>query len=100
MPAIATENNLSTGADGYPASLPIGPFTSTITFAGRRVQWRGVTVYNDHPSRTTHHGLRTVKATQSTPSTMFFEGHPVAFEGDLLDDNDTIAPLAGNTSFG
>jgi len=100
MPAIATENNLSTGADGYPPSLPIGPFTSTITFSGKRVQWRGVTVYNDHPSHTTHHGLRTVKAVQSTPSTMFFEGYPVAFEGDKLDDNDTIAPLAGNTSFG
>jgi hypothetical protein len=28
------------------------------------------------------------------------EGNPIAFEGDLLDDNDKIAPLAGNTSFG
>lgn len=100
MPAIATEQNLSTGADGYPASLPIGPFTSTVTFGGRRLQWRGITVYNDHPSTTTHHGLRTVSAVQATPNTMFFEGHPLAFEGDKLDDNDRIAPLIGNTSFG
>ena len=100
MPAIATENNLSTGADGYPPSLPIGPFTSTVTFANRRLQWRGVTVYNDHPNRVTHHGSRTVRLSQNTPSTMFFEGNPIAFEGDFLEDNDTIAPLAGNTSFG
>jgi len=100
MPAIATENNLSTGACGQTPTLPIGPFTSTVTFAGRKVQWRGVTVYNDHPDRVTHHGSRTVKTAQSTASTFFFENHPVAFEGDLIDDNDAIAPLAGNTSFG
>jgi hypothetical protein len=100
VPAIATENNLSTGVCGQTPTLPIGPFTSTVTFAGRKVQWRGVTVYNDHPDRVTHHGSRTVKTAQTTPSTFFFENHPVAFEGDLLDDNDTIAPLSGNTSFG
>ena len=100
MPAIATENNYSTNADGGGGpSLPIGPFTSTCTFGGRRISWRGVTVYNDHPSNPTHHGSRTIKASQSTPSTIFFENHPIAFEGDKLDDNDTIAPLAGNTSF-
>ena len=100
MPAIATENNLSTGACGHTPTLPIGPFTTTVTFAGRKVQLRGVTVYNDHPDLITHHGSRTVKLSQSTPSTMFFEGNPIAFEGDLLDDNDSIAPLNGNTSFG
>jgi hypothetical protein len=100
MPAIATENNRSTGACGKTPTLPIGPFTTTVTFAGRKVQWRGVTVYNDHPDLVTHHGSRTVKASQATPSTFFLEGHPVAFESDLLDDNDAIAPLEGNTSFG
>jgi hypothetical protein len=100
MPAIATEDNLSTGDCGQSPTLPIGPFTSTVSFAGRKLQWRGLTVYNDHPGRVTHHGLRTVKASQSTPSTMFFEGNPIAFEGDKIDDNDAIAPLAGNTSFG
>jgi hypothetical protein len=100
MPAIATENNRSTGACGKTPTLPIGPFTSTVTFSGRKVQWRGVTVYNDHPDLITHHGSRTVKASQATPSTFFLEGHPVAFESDLLDDNDAIAPLEGNTSFG
>ena len=100
MSAIATENNRSTGACGKTPTLPIGPFTSTVTFSGRKVQWRGVTVYNDHPDLITHHGSRTVKASQATPSTFFLEGHPVAFESDLLDDNDAIAPLEGNTSFG
>ena len=98
MPAIATENNLSTGACGKTPTLPIGPFTSTVTFAGRKVQWRGVTIYQDHPDLITHHGARTVK--DPGGSTMFFEGNPVALEGDLLDDNDAIAALEGNTSFG
>jgi uncharacterized Zn-binding protein involved in type VI secretion len=99
MPAIATENNLSTNADsGGGPSLPIGPFTSKTTLGGRRISWRGVTVYNDHPSNPTHHGARTI--VDPGGSTFFLEGHPVAFEGDKLQDNDTIAPLAGNTSFG
>jgi len=108
MPKVATENNKSTGADGYPGSMPIGPFTSTVTFGGYRLSWRGVTVYNDHPSLVTHHGLRTIKppAQQPTPSTFFFEGNPIAFVGDLLQDNDTISPndASGNpvdpTTFG
>ena len=102
MAAIATESNYSTNEPGGGgASLPLGPMTSaSCTFGGKRILWRGVTVYNDHPSNPTHHGSRTIKAVQSTPNTFFMEGNPVAFEGDLLDDNDTIAPLAGNTSFG
>ena len=74
--------------------------TSTVTFGGNKVSWRGVTVYQDHPDLVTHHGARTIKSSQSTPSTFFMEGNPVAFEGDLLDDNDAIDKLAGNTSFG
>ena len=99
MPPIATEDNLTTGIDGYPPSSPIGPMTSAnCTFGGKRILWRGITVYNDHPNtQVTHHGSRTIKA---VPSTFFMEGNPVAFEGDYLQDNDTIAPLAGNTSFG
>jgi uncharacterized Zn-binding protein involved in type VI secretion len=101
MAAIATESNLSTGIDGYPATLPIGPMTSAnCTFGGKKILWRGMTVYNPHPGLVTHTGLRTVKATQATPSTFFLEGNPVAFEGDVLDDGDTIAPLANNTSYG
>jgi hypothetical protein len=94
MPKVATENNKSTGADGYPGSMPIGPFTSKTKFGGYRLSWRGVTVYNDHPSVVTHHGLRTIKppSQQPTPSTFFFEGNPIAFVGDFLQDNDTISP--------
>ena len=98
MPAIATESNLSTGACGHTPTLPIGPFTSTVSFGNKRLSWRGVTVYQDHPDLVTHHGARTIK--DPGGSTMFFEGNPLAFEGDLLQDNDTIAPLEGNTSFG
>jgi hypothetical protein len=100
MPGLATEFNLSTGDCGQAPTLPIGPFTSTTTFGGGRLSWRGITVYNNHPGLTTHSGSRTIKATQATPSTMFFEGNPIAFEGDLLDDNDKISQLEGNTSFG
>ena len=100
MAAIATDKNKSTGACGKTPTLPIGPFTSTVTFGGNKVSWRGVTVYKDHPDLVTHHGARTIKSSQSTPSTFFMEGNPVAFEGDLLDDNDAIDKLAGNTSFG
>jgi uncharacterized Zn-binding protein involved in type VI secretion len=99
MPAVATESNYSTGQDGYPPSLPLGPMTSAnCTFMGKRLLWRGITVYNDHPNRVTHHGSRTI--VDPGNSTFFMEGNPIAFEGDYLQDNDTIAPLAGNTSFG
>jgi hypothetical protein len=101
MPAIATEENLSTGECGQPGTLPIGPFSSsTCTFGGKRLQFRGITVYNNHPTIVPHSGLRTVKAIQATPSTMFFEGNPVAFVGDLLDDNDKIKAVEGSTFFG
>lgn len=101
MPAVATESNLSTGDCGQAPTLPIGPMTSAnCTFGGKRLLWRGITVYNNHPGLTPHTGLRKIKETQATPNTFFMEGNPIAFEGDLLDDNDKIAPLAGNTSFG
>lgn len=100
MAAIATDKNKSTGACGHTPTLPEGPFTTTVTFGGNKVSWRGVTVYIDHPDLITHHGARTIKTDQAIPSTMFFEGHPIAFEGDLLEDNDAIDVLAGNTSFG
>lgn len=99
MPAIATESNYSTNADGGGgASLPLGPMTSAnCTFGGKRLLWRGITVYIDHPNNPTHHGSRKIV---DPGSTFFMEGNPVAFEGDSLQDGDTIAPLAGNTSFG
>ena len=101
MPAIATESNYSTGDCGQTPTLPIGPMTSAnCTFGGKRLLWRGITVYNNHPGGTTHSGSRTIKATQATSNTFFMEGNPIAFEGDLLQDGDSIAPLSGNTSFG
>lgn len=103
MSAIATEQNKSTGACGKTPTLPdtSQPMTSAnCTFGGRRILWRGLSVYLDHPDLITHHGSRTIKASQATPSTFFLEGNPIAFEGDLLDDNDAIDKLEGNTSFG
>lgn len=97
MPAFATEENLSTGACTKPPTTPIGPFTSTTTFGGKHLQWRGETVYEDHKGSVTHHGARKVK--DPGGSTIFFEGKPIAFVGDELDCHDTIAAGSG-TSFG
>lgn len=99
MAAIATESNLSTGDCGQAPTLPVGPMTSSnCTFGGKKILWRGVTVYANHPGLTPHSGLRTI--VDPGGSTFFMEGNPVAFEGDSLQDGDKIAPLAGNTSFG
>ena len=99
MPAIATEENLSTGDCGRTPTLPIGPYIVTATFGGKRIQIRGETVYNDHVGLPTHSGLRTVKSSQPTAGTMFFEHKPVAFVGDLLDDNDKNSDVQ-HTSYG
>lgn len=99
MPAVATESNPSTGACGQSPTLPVGPMTSAnCTFGGKRILWRGITVYQNHPGRVSHSGARTI--VDPGNSTFFMEGNPIAFEGDLLQDGDTIAPLPGNTSFG
>ena len=96
---IATEEHLTTGECGQTPTLPLGPMTSSsCTLGGRRLLWRGITVYNDHPGLTTHHGSRTI--VDPGGSTFYMEGNPVAFEGDSLQDGDKIAPLAGNTSYG
>lgn len=100
MAAVATESNLSTGDCGQAPTSPIGPMTSSnCTFGGKRILWRGITVYEVHPNvLVPHAGLRTI--VDPGGSTFFMEGNPVAFEGDSLQDGDKIAPLAGNTSFG
>lgn len=96
---VATEDNPSTGDCGRPPTMPIGPMTSSnCTLGGRRVLWRGITVYADHPPLVTHHGSRTI--VDPGGNTFFLEGNPVAFEGDSLQDGDKIALLAGNTSYG
>ena len=50
MSGIATESNYSTGDCGRPPTLPIGPMTSSsCTLGGKRILWRGITVYESHP---------------------------------------------------
>ena len=81
----------------YTDEAKILTFTNC-TFGGKRILWRGITVYESHPPLVTHSGSRTI--VDPGGSTFFLEGNPVAFEGDSLQDGDKIAPLAGNTSYG
>jgi len=91
MPAVATEINASVNEPGGGGpSTPLGPFTSTVTFGGYRLCWRGVTQYNPHPHNPSHSGKRLI--IDPGQNTLFFENHPIAYVGDALQDGDTISP--------
>lgn len=97
MPAIAVEQKQSTGHGCWQPTQPIGPFTTTSTFGGKRVQLRGVTIYQPHTCGVTTHADSLRKIVDPGGSTFFLEGKPVAFLGDMIQCGDMVAGGAEST---
>lgn len=96
MASIALEGFYSTGHDGWPPTQSVGPYTTTSYIGGKRIQLRGITMYEAHKKTI---GKSDVWHTQSERyvvdpggSTFFFEGMPMAMVGDPIADGDHIAP--------
>lgn len=91
MPAIALEENTSTGHGCFPPTQPIGPYANASVRAnGKRIQIRGKTMYAPHTcNKTTHSGGQRVVLGDSG-STIFISGEPVAMVGDPIACGDRI----------
>jgi uncharacterized Zn-binding protein involved in type VI secretion len=90
MSGIATELHLSTGHDGFPPTLPQGPYTTKSYINGVRIQLKNVTMYKPHTKGVvTHHDAERLVIGGS--SKFYLEGIQVARIGDRLADGDAIA---------
>ena len=91
MPAIALEENVSTGHGCWPPTGSIGPYANaTVRANGKRIQIRGKTLYAPHTcNKTTHSGNQRM-VLGDEESTIFISGEPVAMVGDLIACGDRI----------
>lgn len=97
MPAIALEENVSTGHGCFPPTQSIGPYANASVKAnGKRIQIRGKTMYAPHTcNKTTHSGGQRMVLGDSG-STIFISGEPVAMVGDLIACGDRIGKGSPN----
>ena len=93
MPAIALEGQLSTGHGCWPPTPCIGPYSSTVRINGKRVQLKGVSMYESHTcNKVTHPSQnRHVIADPEKEDTIFIEGIAAAMIGDLIECGDRVA---------
>lgn len=98
MPAIAVQGGKSTGHGCFPPTPDIGPYTTTSFFGDKAMQIRGETKYADHScGRSTHPS--TARVIKPQPSTLFFEGKPIAFIGDELTDTGDFVGKGSPSAF-
>lgn len=96
MAAVALENKLSTGHDGFPPTRAIGPYTTKSFINGLKVQLKDYTKYDTHCSgRTCHYPDERI--TSSGSSTFYLEGKQVCRIGDSLACGDVISEGSSNT---
>lgn len=96
MPAIATEDNRSTGHECYPPTLPVGPYSTKTRINGKFVQLKNVTQYRPHTcNRTTHAGMQRLVTGGS--STVRIEGYDAVRIGDQIACGDIVGIGSRNT---
>ena len=93
MASVVLEGQAPAGTDGYPPSLPKGPYTTTAFFNGKPIQLRGVTEYTGHGPVKHGEGRKIV----DKASTFFMEGSGVAITGDEIDCGDLTGPGSTDT---
>lgn len=95
MPAIALENQISTGHGCFPPTQCVGPYSSTVRINGKLVQLRGISRYIQHTcGKVTHptNGRIVVEGS----ATIFVEGIPVVRIGDLIACGDRVGKGSDN----
>lgn len=96
MPAIATEQNPSTGHDCFPPTNAIGPYSTRTRINGKYIQLKGVTMYAAHTCNKTTHPPEQRKVIEGS-DTIKVEGIAVARIGDMIACGDAVAKGSDNT---
>lgn len=95
MPAIALENQLSTGHGCFPPTNCIGPYSSTVRINGKLVQLKGISRYIQHRCGNTTHTTEGRIVVEGS-ATIFVEGIAVVRIGDLIACGDRVARGSDN----
>lgn len=96
MPAIATEQNPSTGHDCFPPTSAIGPYSTRTRINGKYIQLKGITMYAPHTCGKTTHTPEQRKVIEGS-SNITVEGKPVVRIGDLIACGDAVSKGSDNT---
>jgi len=89
MPAIALENQISTGHGCFPPTGSVGPYTSTVKINGKFIQLKGVTRYVAHTCGNVTHPTN-ARIVSEGSSTVYVEGIQIARIGDLISCGDAV----------